>query len=237
MGEQKPRHVTIDRIWIDVSVREVHGLSSDVTEHPVEQGSDVADHIRPGQRVLSLEGIVTNTPIEVPKSHLDGARSSPLPIPIEGEKTVGNVGLIPGVDQGVALLGQVGIDVRSRRQFPAQALHFTTDFDRVTAVYQALLETQRARKLVTIVTALEVYEGMALVDIQTERSNGGGALRFSAIAKELRLVASKAATADPLELRAKAAKALGKQATEEVAEGSAEQEVFEKSVAAQLLGF
>ena len=35
------RHVEIGDIWIDVSVREGHALTADVTEHPVEAQDDL----------------------------------------------------------------------------------------------------------------------------------------------------------------------------------------------------
>jgi hypothetical protein len=107
---RKPTHVEIDTIWVDASLRETYSYGAEVTEHPVEQGADVADHIRPRSRVLSIEAVVTNTPIEVPGSHADGtaADASPLELQgeptrtggpysykIEGEPSVGAVGLIP----------------------------------------------------------------------------------------------------------------------------------------------
>ncbi len=140
MGRRVPEHVWIDEIWLDVSVREAHGLSADVTEHPVESGADVADHIRPKQRTVTIEGVISNTPIDVPQSHMDGATedASPLSIAgepshsgppqtyeIEGEPSFGNVdtGLgevnIPGSGQASALAGVVGITLGSKRQFTA----------------------------------------------------------------------------------------------------------------------
>jgi hypothetical protein len=47
---------------MDVSVSESHSLQSDITEHPVETGSDISDHIRNRPRVLSIQGLVTDTP-------------------------------------------------------------------------------------------------------------------------------------------------------------------------------
>jgi hypothetical protein len=52
-----------DPIVLDASVREVHSVSGQVSEHPVEKGIDIVDHYRVLPRGIEIEGIVTNTPI------------------------------------------------------------------------------------------------------------------------------------------------------------------------------
>lgn len=48
---------------LDVAVNEDHTFESEVTEHPVEIGADVADHVRARPITVTLEGIVSDTPI------------------------------------------------------------------------------------------------------------------------------------------------------------------------------
>jgi hypothetical protein len=56
--------VTIAGYPIDVVETEEHSLTSEITDHPVEEGSDVADNIRRKPRELTLTGaVVSNTPI------------------------------------------------------------------------------------------------------------------------------------------------------------------------------
>lgn len=246
-----PVHVEIGDVWVDVSLRETHGVGAEVTDHPVERGANIVDHIRPLPRTFSIEGLVTNHPIEVPKSHMGGARQDtgplqltaarglpdrvqPHQVTIQGEPTVGAFGLIPGVAQGVAILGAMRIDVRPRRQFAAehnpidnqatqgwsaQALHFTQQFDRVGEVYAALVNIVEQSKLVTIVTGLVRYDSVALTDLQFDRSpdTGPNALRFSAQARVLRIVDSEVVQLpDPVVPRAKPAKTDGHQAPQKV---------------------
>lgn len=52
-----------DPIVVDASVREVHNVSGQVSDHPVEKGIDIVDHYRVLPRGIEIEGIVTNTPI------------------------------------------------------------------------------------------------------------------------------------------------------------------------------
>jgi hypothetical protein len=241
-----PVHVEIGDVWVDVSIHETHGVGAEVTDHPVERGANIADHIRPTARTFSIEGLITNYPIEVPKSHMGGARqdtspleiqaanSQPARVPphsvtIQGEPSIGAFGLIPGVDQGVALLGALRIEVRPKREFAAehnridnqgqrtysaQALHFTQEFNRVAEVHAALVNMVEASKLVTIVTGLMTYKSVALTDLQFERSAqiGKDALRFTAQARVLRIVDSQVVKLpDPVQSRAKPAQSDGKQ--------------------------
>lgn len=51
---------TIGGVQIDVSVRETHRQSSEVTDHAIELGADVQDHVRRLPDEVSLEGIVSD---------------------------------------------------------------------------------------------------------------------------------------------------------------------------------
>lgn len=214
------RHVEIGDIWIDVSVREGHALTAEVTEHPVETGVDVADHIRPMPATIDIEGVVTNHPVELPKSHAGTTLVSPSPIEIEGEPSLGAIGLVPGAAQAAAVLGAIKIDVRSKRVFSASVLHFTEPFDRVTAVHAALVSIFERRALVTVVTGLATYQNVALTGLHIERTGeaGKGRLNFAASGRVLRVVSSQTAKLpDPVDARAKPRKSRGKQSTQPVA--------------------
>lgn len=252
MARRQPTHVVIGDIWVDVSISETHGVGAEVTDHPVEAGSNIVDHVRPLPRTFSIEGLITNHPVELPKSHAGGARVNAAGIPIqaaimgqpqrvppsqviiEGEPSLGPWGLIPGADQGAAVLGAMRIEVRARRQYAAEhnaidntrqqswsstALQFTEAFNRVTEVHAALVNIVESSKLVTVVTGLMTYNSVALTDLQFERSPqvGRDALRFSAQARVLRIVQSEVAKLpDPVQPRAKPTKATGTQSPQKV---------------------
>ena len=52
-----------DPIVVDASIREVHSVSGEVSEHPVENGVDIVDHYRVLPRQLDMEAVVSDTPI------------------------------------------------------------------------------------------------------------------------------------------------------------------------------
>lgn len=52
----------IGGVQIDVSVRETHRSSSEVTDHAIELGADISDHVRRLPDEVTLEGIVSDLP-------------------------------------------------------------------------------------------------------------------------------------------------------------------------------
>lgn len=55
--------VWIDSYPMDLAVTEMHGFESEATEHPVEKGADVTDHVRAKPITIALECIVSDTPL------------------------------------------------------------------------------------------------------------------------------------------------------------------------------
>lgn len=55
---------TIGELVLDARIDENHQLSNDVTQYPVEEGSNITDHVRNRPFVLTMTGHVTNSPIE-----------------------------------------------------------------------------------------------------------------------------------------------------------------------------
>lgn len=249
-----PANLTIGTIWIDVSLSETHTLTAEVSEHPVEDGSNISDNVRPAPRTVQLEGLVTNHPTELPLSHaggvratddagfidvttVPGARLPPLSREIQGEPA--DLGFIPGGSQALAIgsiiPAALGLDVAlPRRRYAAEQYHesregrtffqvnalaFSEEFDRVGAVYQALVAVATDPQLVKLVTGLDIYEVCALSDLSFDRSSeiGPNALRFTCTCKVLRIVnAQVVAVPRPAEERGKPGNSRGKQATEQI---------------------
>jgi hypothetical protein len=246
---QPPRHVWIGSVWVDVSLDETHAAGAEVSEHPVEQGSNIADHIRPTPRVITIEGLVTNHPLELPQSHAGTAavdpssielsvapnvlpRLPPNSISIDGEPSAGLLGVLPGVDQSVAILGALRLDVLSKRQLAAEqnnvdisartslaanALRFTEPFNRVEAVFDALNRVVDQSELVTLATGLMVYDNVAISDLSIKRSSelGRDRMTFTATCRVLRIVQSEIAQLpQPRDKRGLPAQSQGKQSTQ-----------------------
>ena len=53
----------IGSITLDASVRETHLTTCDLTENPVEDGATITDHVRFKPVELTIDGVISNTPI------------------------------------------------------------------------------------------------------------------------------------------------------------------------------
>lgn len=62
----------LEAIDFDVLVREGGQETSELTENPIERGAPVSDHAREKSDTLNLEVLVTNTPLRLPTSNIDG---------------------------------------------------------------------------------------------------------------------------------------------------------------------
>lgn len=58
------KNLQIAQIEVDVSVSETHETDCDVTENPVESGANVTDHVQVKPARLTIEGLVSDTPIK-----------------------------------------------------------------------------------------------------------------------------------------------------------------------------
>jgi hypothetical protein len=51
-------------VELDAAITEEHTFTNNVSTHPVEDGSDIADHVRLSPEQITIEGFVTNSPIK-----------------------------------------------------------------------------------------------------------------------------------------------------------------------------
>jgi hypothetical protein len=49
-----------------------HDRASTITEHAVERGAAISDHVRPGLQSISIDAVVSGSPIRIPGTAMDG---------------------------------------------------------------------------------------------------------------------------------------------------------------------
>ena len=74
-------------VQLDASIHEVYNDNSESTQHPVEDGSTVTDHIRKLPESIEITGIVSNTPIVFLASF-----RAPSPVTGDVDRTMDRVG-------------------------------------------------------------------------------------------------------------------------------------------------
>lgn len=161
---------TKGQVQLDAAVSEQHTTTAQVTDHPVETGPNISDHIRVLPKRLSISGIVTNTPIYVPATQMRGISGKPGSV----SATAGN------------------------QTVKFQVLKFDDEFDRVRDVYGELVDATAAGALFSVTTTLANYENMAITSLSAPRSAGSGnALTFQIDMQELRIVETQTVAAPP----------------------------------------
>jgi hypothetical protein len=169
-------------ITVDASIHETHKASSTVTDHPVEIGSNVADHIRPDPDELSMECVISNHPSFLPRDHMGGVVQQAVQIKGAQKTAADEVNKVPLAGGAIGLvastlpvptsaLGQIGIG----KYDVGIVQGWSGEFDRVTECYQELLKIRRTGQLVRILTTLRSYDNMAMLVCDVDRVAASGA--------------------------------------------------------------
>lgn len=71
-------------VELDLVATESFESTAEVTKHPVETGSAIGDHVKPANDVISIEGVITNTPVIIPSTQMGGATRAPASLTLPG---------------------------------------------------------------------------------------------------------------------------------------------------------
>jgi hypothetical protein len=199
-----------------------------VTDHPVERGANITDHVRPDPVRLNLVGFVSNAPIDIPLDNANGAveqrlthyvnragyrKITPLlsaGVPVQIAQT--SLGFRPPTPpQGPA----GAVMVRNEREYYAGArvLAFSTEFDRARAVFDELVSLRNLGTLLRIETDIADYENMVIESLTVPRDTSvGDALQFELTLKQVIIAESELVAAPVLQTERKSKGTLSTQA-------------------------
>jgi hypothetical protein len=182
-------------VVFDATLRFVPQSSALVSEHPVESGAAVTDHIRPEADRLSAECFVSTKPVYSP--NFDGANGSFQSLPLQGASR----------DQTRGAQAENGsvknAEYQSKsQQAQARTLQFSEPFDRLADIHGTLRRILANGIECTIDTGtLGVWDRMALTSISAPKE-AQGSITFSLEARQMRFVESETVEVEPLETRA-----------------------------------
>lgn len=133
-GEASAQFVGL-KIEMDATVSTNDDISTTVTDHPVEDGANIADHIRDEPDKLTIEGIVTRTPVENPISLLleSGTRQEEA---WQQLQAVQKAHVLVDVDTPVASYTDMAIErlARVRNAGVGEALQVTINLKKIVKV-------------------------------------------------------------------------------------------------------
>lgn len=188
-------------VEFDLTETEGHEFTSEVTDHPVEAGSDITDHIRPQPQTLSLQMFVTQTPIGD-----GGGRGAPTPVALD---------IPPAPPTG--FLSALGFpNIRITPPAVAQVLAFPVAFDRIKETHDRLLELWQKSITVSVVTSIRTYLSMALTRVSLPKNEPGGATITIELKQITTVTTASVKAPQPLEKRGAPSTSKGAQSTNPV---------------------
>jgi len=192
-------------IHVDAVISESVTVSAEVTTDPVEKGAAITDHVIPNPDTWTIQGFVSNHPLE--RSNTPGVVGQAIPVELPTPSPrAGNV------------VGELYDQITGGpKPVSATVLGWSGAFDRPRTVFEELRRIVREGVIVRIVTGFREYPSMVIRELSPTRdASTGNALAFSASAVEVRLVETEIVEIPTLERRGQKKSSRGVQAPKEV---------------------
>lgn len=170
-------------LFFDVVTTETQSKSSTITEHPVETGADVTDHVRINLDRVTIEGFVSNTPVfaeagVMTQIVLDPPQP-PIPFTING---------------AINLLTSAIGNLFNPKQLVANVMTFGNGNSAPNFVRQTIAQLDQLRAqstLLTVVCPHHIYNHMLIESYEVQRDAGAGTgASFTLELREIRTVQS-----------------------------------------------
>lgn len=205
-------------IRIDATVGETHTYANTVTDHPIEGGSPITDHVRPDPVRLTIQGVISNAPQFLPSDNVDGAqltnrtievhtpgirRITPIPsLGLGGQIVQRSFGIGKGPPQGPT--GAVLARFQADYQNAAKVLTFSAEFNRVRNVFEELVTLWALGTSIRVETELRDYADMVIESLTVPRDPGtGDSLQFELSLKQIKVANSQLVAAPKIDVKRK----------------------------------
>lgn len=187
------RSTVVGGLLLDAATSENLVLPSTVTDHEVEEGSPVSDHIRHRPEELTVSGLIGDASLAVLPSAADlmsGAVSG-LASAIGGGSWKDNTLTNPfGNSMSDADLDGARQALKSAKRLPSAGR------SRLLQAVATLYAARNAKMPVAVVTGMGFYDNYYITNIELSRSNSdtGGMLSVSVSLRTVRIVATQTGT-------------------------------------------
>lgn len=188
-------------IFLDATLSEQFDAPIEITKHPVEKGNDVSDHIILRPESVAIEGVITNTPMDLDALAVGLSTSVAASIGLELGNQFG---------AAIATASFLGASSRSNLLTPNSATseigeggeEFPNSLTgnknaRINDAVEEFLSIRNERSSVSIITGLKKYESYYLSGFKVNRNkSSGGSISVSLRFQRVDIVESREATLD-----------------------------------------
>lgn len=159
-------------VEFDLLLDEQHSLEAEVTQHTVEDGSTISDHIRLLPRKGSLTGFVTNHPFTV---GYNGGLAPNISQKIAASQKKDFVsGFVQDIGTSYSQIGRLLGQEDSLKFTESDFLESPERKDRVSTVWSAFKKLMETKSTCVIQTGLERYMDVVITKVSTERDKDTG---------------------------------------------------------------
>lgn len=199
----------------DCDMQETHEGTNIITEHPVEDGPDISDNVRPQLRRFSVEGYVTDTPMFGNPDVINQASFKSIEIQLP-EKPF-QFGISNAINAGVGALSNL---IAPAPPLKISMLQFDNFKSRKRAARDLLEDARVNARLIRILTDLVEYDNMVIEQVTiTKNPEDGNGCTFNVSLKEIEKVSSDVTVApEPAEVSGAVPKAAGSKNAKDDAE-------------------
>lgn len=185
-------------LGFDVVIEETLETSTTVTDFPVESGANISDHARRNLDKVTLEVMVSNTPIQAQSPLDQSQRGSINGVTLSLPKAPAKKGLYYLLARGIDLL--FGPNDSEPR---ASLLTFDSDFSATFDTLALLRQLQSEARLLEVVARDWYADNLVIESISAPRdAESGTSARFTIAFKQIRIVETRQAQV-PLEPKLK----------------------------------
>lgn len=154
-------------LFFDVVFSETHNASSTVTEHPVEMGADVTDHVRPNVDRVMIEGFISNAPIY-------SDRGQRFQVPLDIATYTPPISLNPVAALTNAVGGAIQNLLSPAKPAVADIMGIPNAADFVNETYAVLDDLRKTATLVDVYSPNWTHLGMIIEEFEMTKDQNDG---------------------------------------------------------------
>ena len=201
---------TVDTVEFDATLRESFPATADVPTRPVEAGADIADHVVPGAQQFSATVVVSDTPVIAPVTQMYGVVGT-----VEQQEIA--LGAISQMRRGAnASTGAAAEYERGNATARIATLRWSEPFSRVERVLDVLDTIRREGLRCSVFTTIREFDDLYVTRVSPVRTQTKS-IEITLDLVQIRVAESQTVELpEPEEPRARPARDVGRQRTNEV---------------------